>query len=307
MKKLWVEVYRPKTIAEYVWRDDDQRRQVETWIKDGSIPHLILSGSPGVGKTTLAKVLLDELGLEKADIMELNASRERGIDIIKNKVTNFAGTVPFGRFKVILMDEADYLTHEAQAVMRGVMEQYADNCRFILTCNYRNKIIPALHSRCQGFHVEKIDHTEFTARCATVLVSEGIEFDLDVLDSYVSATYPDLRKCLNNLQMASVDGQLMSPRETSVSTADYRIKMVDLFKSGNIPEARRFACANVRPDEMQEMFRWMYDNLHIWAKTQAGQEKAILIIKDGLISHSLISDTEINLSATLVLLTTIEE
>lgn len=304
MKELWTEKYRPKTISDYVWRDLDQKQQVETWVKEKSIPHILLSGSPGVGKTTLAKVLINELELIPIDVMELNASRERGIDTIKNKVTNFAATVPFGTFKVILMDEADYLTPEAQAVMRGVMELYADNCRFVLTCNYPNKIIPALHSRCQGFHVDKIDHTEFTARCATILVNENVEFELDTLDTHVSAAYPDLRKCINNLQMASVDGSLMKLREKS-GTTDYKIKMVDLLKSGKILEARSVACSNIRPDEMEEMFRWMYDNLHLWSKTQEGQDRAIVIIRNGLVNHALVADPEINLSATLVELTTI--
>ena len=300
MKELWTEKYRPKQVGDYVWRDGDQKSQVETWIKAGSIPHVLLSGSPGVGKTTLAKVLINELNLEPADVMEINASRERGIDIIKNKITNFAGTMPFGRFKIVLMDEADYLTPEAQAVMRGVMETYADNCRFMLTCNYPNKIIPALHSRCQGFHVDKIDHTEFTARCATILVTENVDFELDTLDSFVTAAYPDLRKCINNLQMASVEGKLMAPREASGSTADYRLKMVDLFNA-----ARKVACANVRPDEMEEMFRWMYDNLQLWSKTEEGQDKAIVVIRNGLVNHALVADPEINLSATLVELATI--
>ena len=305
MKELWTEKYRPKQVGDYVWRDGDQKSQVETWIKAGSIPHVLLSGSPGVGKTTLAKVLINELNLEPADVMEINASRERGIDIIKNKITNFAGTMPFGRFKIVLMDEADYLTPEAQAVMRGVMETYADNCRFMLTCNYPNKIIPALHSRCQGFHVDKIDHTEFTARCATILVTENVDFELDTLDSFVTAAYPDLRKCINNLQMASVEGKLMAPREASGSTADYRLKMVDLFKAGQVTAARKVACANVRPDEMEEMFRWMYDNLQLWSKTEEGQDKAIIVIRNGLVNHALVADPEINLSATLVELATI--
>jgi len=305
MKELWTEKYRPKQVGDYVWRDGDQKSQVETWIKAGSIPHVLLSGSPGVGKTTLAKVLINELNLEPADVMEINASRERGIDIIKNKITNFAGTMPFGRFKIVLMDEADYLTPEAQAVMRGVMETYADNCRFMLTCNYPNKIIPALHSRCQGFHVDNIDHTEFTARCATILVTENVDFELDTLDSFVTAAYPDLRKCINNLQMASVEGKLMAPREASGSTADYRLKMVDLFKAGQVTAARKVACANVRPDEMEEMFRWMYDNLQLWSKTEEGQDKAIVVIRNGLVNHALVADPEINLSATLVELATI--
>lgn len=306
MKELWTEKYRPKSINDYVWRDSDQKQQVEMWVKEGSIPHVLLSGSPGVGKTTLAKVLINELGLLPIDVMELNASRDRGIDTIKNKVSNFAVTVPFGKFKVVLMDEADYLTPEAQAVMRGVMEMYADNCRFILTCNYPNKIIPALHSRCQGFHVDKIDHTEFTARCATILVNEGIGFDLDTLDSYVTAAYPDLRKCINNLQMASVEGKLMRARENGGSTSEYKLKMVDLLKGGEIGEARKVACTNVRPDEMEEMFRWMYDNLQLWSKTAEGQDRAIVIIRNGLVNHSLVADPEINLSATLVELTTID-
>ena len=306
MKQLWTELYRPRKVSDYVWRDEHQKSQVETWIRQGSIPHVLLSGSPGVGKTTLAKVLINELDLEPADVMEINASRERGIDIIKNKITNFASTIPFGKFKVVLMDEADYLTPEAQAVMRGVMEAYADNCRFMLTCNYPNKIIPALHSRCQGFHVDKIDHTEFTARCATILVNEGVEFELDTLDSYVTAAYPDLRKCINSLQMSSVDAKLMPPREAGSGTTDYKIKMVDLMKKGEILEARKVACANVRLDEMEEMFRWMYDNLHLWSKTQEGQDRAIVIIKNGLVNHSLVADPEINLSATLVELTTID-
>ena len=300
MKQLWVEQYRPKDIEGYVFRDEAQRDQVKQWIKAGSIPHLLFSGAAGIGKTTLAKILINALNIDEYDVLEINASRTNSVDDIRDSVVNFVSTMPFGQFKIVLLDEADYLSPNAQAALRGVMEEYAQTARFIMTCNYPHKIIPALHSRCQGFHIEKVDHTEFTARAATVLVTEGVEFDIDTLDSYVKATYPDLRKCLNLLQMNTVDLKLKRPSETGTGTADYKLAMVDLFKAGKIREARTLLAAQARPEEMDEIFRWMYDNLDMWSKTPEGQDEAILIIRKGLVNHVSCADAEINLSATLV-------
>lgn len=298
MKQLWVEQYRPKDIDGYVFRDEAQREQVKQWIKEGTIPHLLFSGAAGIGKTTLAKILINALGIDTYDVLEINASRENNVDNVRNNITNFVSTMPFGSFKIVLLDEADYLSPNAQAALRGVMEEYSQTARFILTCNYPHKIIPALHSRCQGFHIEKVDHTEFTARAATVLVTEGVEFDLDVLDSYVKATYPDLRKCLNLLQMNSVDGKLKTPSESNAGTADYKLAMVDLFKTGKVREARTLLCSQARPEEMEEIFRWMYDNLELFAKTEEQKDEAIIVIRKGAANASLVADQEINLSAT---------
>ena len=299
-KALWVEKYRPKTVADYVFRDVAQRKQVNTWIKEGSIPHLLFSGGAGIGKTTLAKVLLNELGIESFDILEINASRTNSVDDIRDKVTNFVQMIPFGPFKVVLLDEADYLTLNAQAVLRGVMETYSSTSRFILTCNYPNKIIPALHSRCQGFHIEKTDQTEFTARVATILVEENVEFDLDTLDTYVKVTYPDLRKCINMVQQNVVDNNLTSPTSDDSGQSDYKIEMVELFKSGKIQAARKLLCGRARPEEMEDIFRWMYDNLELFGKTDEQKDSALLIIKQGLVDHVICADSEINLAAVLV-------
>jgi replication factor C small subunit len=300
MKQLWTEKYRPTNLTDYVFRDDQQRQQVQGWVDSESIPHLLFSGAPGVGKTTLARILINELGIDDFDVLELNASRENSVDVIRDKITGFVQTMPFGAFKIVLLDEADYITPNGQAALRGVMETYHSTARFILTCNYPNRVIPALHSRCQGFHIEKVDVTEFTARVATVLVSESVEFDLDVLDTYVKATYPDLRKCLNMVQMNSPDNQLVAPRGDEGGVQDWKLAAVEMFKQGRITEARKLMCSSVRAEEMEDMFRWLYDNLDLWSTDPHRQDQAIVIIRNGLVNNSFVADAEINLSATLI-------
>lgn len=451
MQNLWVEKFRPKVVTDYVFTDNNQRQQVEHWVKEKSIPHIMLSGSPGTGKTTLAKVLINELNVDEYDVLQINASRDNGVDFIKNKVEGFVSTMPFGKFKVVLMDECldqntgvivlrtqqeieipikdvndetdliksynthtnqiewksfslfnkgeqetieiefennekvictldhkwyvdvdgvptvvkakdlhkymhvltvqlrvgmvplniksiipsgvrrvydisvpdnhnffitskqilthncDYLSHNAQGIMRGLLETYAEQARFIFTCNYPQKVIPALHSRCQGFHISKTDITEFTARAATILVSENIEFDLETLDSYVKATYPDLRKCLNLLQANSVTGKLIPPGENDKSVLDWRLEAVELFKKKKFKEARTVICNQAGVEDIDSMFRWFYDNLELWSSTEEGQDEAILIIRKGLVNASLVADQEVNLAATLIELTQIEK
>jgi DNA polymerase III delta prime subunit len=300
MKELWVEKYRPTKVKDYVFRDDAQRRQVNSWIKDGSIFHLLLSGAAGIGKTTLARVLCNELNIEDYDVLEINASRDNNVDTVRDKIINFVQMIPFGPFKVVLLDEADYLTPNAQAILRGVMETYSNHSRFILTCNYPNRIIPALHSRCQGFHIEKTDKTEFTARVATILMEETIEFDLDTLDTYVSAAYPDLRKCINAVQQNVNEDNTLSAPVASNDSSDYKIEMVELFKKGRIKDARTLVCSKARPEEMEEIYRWLYDNLDIIAKTDEAKDQAVIVIKQGLVDHTICADSEINLASTLI-------
>ena len=300
MRDLWVEKYRPNSIDSYVFRDDNQRKQVTGWKEDGALPHLLFSGAPGTGKTTLAKVLLQELDVDSMDILEINASNENSVDTIRSKITNFSSTMPFGDMKYVLLDEADYITPNGQAALRGVMETYHTSCRFILTCNYPQRIIPALHSRCQGFHIEKLDIKEFTARIATICIEEGVEVDLETLDTYVQATYPDLRKSINLTQQNVVDNVLQKPQEGDGNTSDWMLTAIELFKAGKYKEARTMIVSQARPEEYEEVYKFMYRNLNLWGDTEQKQDQAIVIIRNGIAKSVAVADPEINLAATLV-------
>ena len=307
MHDLWIERYRPNTLDGYVFTDQQQRKQIEKWIAEKNIPHLLFSGAAGTGKTTLARILIKALDINPYDLLQINASNKNSVDDIRNTIINFVSTMPFGDLKIVLLDEADYLSHNAQGILRGLMETYQSQSRFILTCNFVHKIISPLKSRCCEMRIDKTDQTEFTARMATILMKENVQFELDILDSYVRATYPDLRKCLNLCQMNSVEGKLSAPHgDEGGATADYLLTAVDLFKRGKIREARTLLCQNVRSEDMEALFRWMYDNLSLWGDTPERQDQAIIIIRNSAANNSLVADHEINLSATIVELCNIE-
>ena len=303
---LWTELYRPKQLDEYVWRDQVMHAKVKEWIAQGAIPHLILSGKSGLGKTSLAKLLLHQLHIPKGDILEINASKERKIDEVQDRVVNFCSTYtmidnPTG-VKYVLFEEADSMSLLAQKFLRAELETNVNHVRFIFTCNYKEKINPAIIGRCQHFHFEALAMEEFVVRLSTILDTEKVQYNLDHLVEYIQNAFPDLRKCINMIQQGTVGGVLTPMNDGEGRSYEYLLEVAKMFKQGQHKAARELIVEQATVDEYPEIFRWMYENLELWGDTPDKQDDALLAIRDGIYRHAIVSDAEINLAATIVTL-----
>jgi DNA polymerase III delta prime subunit len=295
---LWVEKYRPNAIRDCILPDDLKKTFTE-FVKDKHIPNLILSGGPGVGKTTVAKAMLEEIG---ATYMMVNGSEESGIDVLRTKIKNFASTVSLeGGRKYIILDEADYLNAQStQPALRGFMEEFHKNCGFILTCNYKNRLIPPLHSRCSvvDFIIPKDQKPklaqDFFARVQTILSEENIKFDPKAVAELLNKFFPDWRRVLNELQRYSASGNIDAGILVNISDSNIN-ELMHSLKEKEFTNVRKWIVQNLDNDPVR-IFRRLYDNLYDFVDGSTIPH-VVVIIADYSYKSAFVADQEINLLA----------
>ena len=290
---LWVERYRPQDLSTYVG-NEHLKSKVERFLDDGNIPHLLLYGRAGGGKTTLAKIIVNNT---ECDYLYINASDERNIDLVRDKLKTFASSVGFKPMKVVILDEADYLNvNSAQPALRNLMETFSAHCRFILTCNYVEKIIDPIQSRCQTYKIVPPSKKEVAVHAKTILEKENISFDLDDLALVVTAGYPDLRKVINELQRMSINGKLSVDKDGMIHN-EFKLQFLDAIRNGESISTIRKMVADSNFTEYTELYRLLYDEVESF-----GVEKMPEIIADiskGSYQDVLVVDKEINFIATV--------
>jgi DNA polymerase III delta prime subunit len=300
LNRLWVEKFRPGNLDEVIFQNDEQKAKFIGYRKSKEFPSILLSGVQGSGKTTISRALIKDLGIHRADVLYVNASDE-GIDAVRDKIKNFVTTMPIGKFKVVRLEEFDYFSLNAQGALRVLMENYSDTARFILTCNYDNKIMPAIKSRLihHRFAAPAID--EVLMRMGEILFSENIDFDPDDLEKVVNAQYPDIRSMIAYLEDNSKTGKLVYSSSNGGSTADYKFAAIDLIKDKNFQDLRSLVRTSVAKEEYEDFFRLVYDGLKLAYKTDPSKlEESLITLNDYVFKHGVVALPELNMEAMLI-------
>ncbi len=308
VNKLWPEKYRPKSIDDYIFNDEVHEAAFRKMIATKNIPHVMLTGIQGTGKTAIAQILIaacvDE-DVRDTDVLVINASDQNSVDDVRGQIKSHILSFGMGTYKVILLQEADYLSLNAQGILRDYMEEYEEHCRFILTCNYEHKIIPAIRSRCQPFRFKAPDRDDIAARMVHILRSEGVTInkdDVGTIVEHIDGNYPDIRATINSLQQHTQDGKLSSPSSAS-NASDYKITILDRIKSDSWEALCDDLSFSVADSEWEEVFEILYQNITLCPKFKKDKDKwgeAIVLIAEHLNRHYQSGKPHINGASLLI-------
>ena len=293
---LWVEKYRPNTLDTYIG-NEQLKDKVKHYLDSGDLPHLLLFGKAGTGKTTLAKLLVNNID---CDYLYINASDENNVETVRSKVKNFASTMGFKDYKVIILDECDYITPNAQAALRNLMETFSKHCRFILTCNFVERIIDPIHSRCQSFQVIPPNKNDVAKHLHNILTQEGVGYEREDLGIIVNSGYPDIRRVINGAQRQSIGGRLSIDKQSIVEN-DYKMKLLEILKTQDKKNAFkniRQLLADAKVTDFADLFRLLYDEVDSYGSGKIAD--CILIIAKYELSDAQVVDKEINAMAMLI-------
>ena len=294
---LWVEKYRPSNLDEYVG-NEHLKTKVADYLQSGDVPHLLFFGKAGTGKTTLAKLIVNSID---CDHIIINASDENNVDTVRNKVKGFASTIGFRNSKIVILDEFDYMTPNAQAILRNLMETFSKHCRFILTCNYVEKVIDPIQSRCQTFQIVPPTKKDVAVQISQILGKENVKFELKDLVPIIDASYPDIRKIINTCQLNSSKGELKVD-VSNILSSDIKIKIVDLLK-GNDDKRNKYmkirqAVADSRIQDFSELYGYLYEKISEYAGDNTSN--VILTLSEGQYKDAMVVDKEICFMATII-------
>ena len=294
---LWVEAYRPTVLENYVG-NEHLKSKVEGYLETGDIPHLLLYGRAGTGKTTLAKLIVKSLD---CDYMIINASDENNVETVRTKVKNFASSMGFKKYKIIILDEFDYMSQNAQAILRNLMETFSQHCRFILTCNYVEKVIEPIQSRCQTFQIVPPTKKDVAVQISKILKAESVEFEPKDLVPIIDSGYPDIRKIINTCQMNSIKGKLQVDTKNLLEN-DYKTKVLEILKSSDDKRNKymnlRQTIIDSRVTDFSELFTLLYEKVDEYAS--ANTANVIIALSEGQNKHFNAIDKEIPMAATLI-------
>ena len=294
---LWVEKYRPRKLTEYVG-NEHLKQKVSDYLQSGDVPHLLFFGKAGTGKTTLAKLIVNSIN---CDYIIINASDENNVDTVRNKVKGFASTIGFKDMKVIILDEFDYMTPNAQAILRNLMETFSKHCRFILTCNYVEKVIDPIQSRCQTFQIVPPSKKEVAVQISQILSKEGVGFQPTDLVPIIDSSYPDIRKIINTCQLNSSKGELKLDT-TSVIDSDIKSKVVEILKGSDAKPNKwkniRQAVADARIQDFTELYSFLYEKVDDYGS--GNTSNIILILSESQHKDALVVDKEITFMSCII-------